>query len=174
MILVGLGANLPSPSHGGPLETCAAALDSLAAEGEVRVAVRSRWYRSRPVPASDQPWFVNAVARVETVLGPEALLARLHAIERRFGRMRGARNAARSLDLDLLAFHDRIRRGGPPPELPHPRMHQRAFVLVPLVEIAPDWRHPVLGCKASDLLADLPPGQDVVAASAPPGRSGSR
>ena len=103
MILIGLGANLPSPEHGPPQATLAAALDALAARG-ARVLRRSPWYESAPVPPSGQPWYVNAVAEVESRLSPPALLDALLAVEAGFGRTRGARNASRSVDLDLLDY----------------------------------------------------------------------
>ncbi len=158
MILIGVGSNLQSARFGSPLDTGRAALAELEREG---VALRrtSRWFESAPVPVSDQPWFVNAVAEVETRLAPDALLAVLHGIEERFGRIRRERNEARILDLDLLAYNDLVAAGPPGPSLPHPRMHQRAFVLLPLADIAPGWRHPALGKSLSDLIAALPPGQ---------------
>jgi 2-amino-4-hydroxy-6-hydroxymethyldihydropteridine diphosphokinase len=158
MVLIGLGGNLPSPA-GPPPQTFAAALAALGGYG-CRVVVRSPLYRTAPVPISDQPWFVNAVAQLATGLGPEALLAALLAVEARFGRQRGVANAARTLDLDLLAY-DEICRDGPGLTLPHPRLHLRAFVLRPLVDLAPDWRHPRLGRTARELLAALPPGETV-------------
>jgi 2-amino-4-hydroxy-6-hydroxymethyldihydropteridine diphosphokinase len=160
-ILVALGANLPTERHGPPR----AALDSGLAELErrgVKILRRSRWYESAPVPISDQPWYVNGVAEVETLLGPEELLALLHQVEAAFGRVRREVNAPRTLDLDLLAYGDLVREeGGPPPVLPHPRMEGRAFVLLPLSEIRPDWRHPVLGRTAAELAADLPRTQAI-------------
>src|SRR5579863_301505 len=102
MILIGLCGNLPS-GVGGPDATIAAAIEALGAEG-VRVTARSGNYRSAPVPASDQPWFVNAVIAVATELPPRALLAQLHRIEARFGRVRREVNGARPLDLDILAY----------------------------------------------------------------------
>jgi 2-amino-4-hydroxy-6-hydroxymethyldihydropteridine diphosphokinase len=158
MILIALGANLPSPA-GAPQATLAAALAALEEAG-VAIVARSRWYGSEAVPRSDQPPYVNAVAAVATALDPVALLALLHRIERRFGRARGARNAARTIDLDLLAFHDCVRAGEGDPILPHPRLHERAFVLRPLAEIAPDWRHPTLGRSITELIAALPPDED--------------
>lgn len=153
MILIGLGANLPS-ALGPPEVTVAAALDALGAEG-VRLVRHSPWYRSRPVPASAQPWYVNGVALVETTHPPDDLLALLHRIEARFGRVRGEINAARSLDLDLLDYEGRISIAGDTPVLPHPRLHERAFVLLPLRDVAPDWRHPRFGRTAADLVAAL-------------------
>ena len=159
MILIGLGGNLAS-AVGAPQATLAAALAALEREG-VRVTARSRWYRSAPVPRSDQPDFVNAAVAVETALDPRALLALLHGIEARFGRIRGAANAARTLDLDLLAYRGGVSAGDDGgPILPHPRLHERAFVLLPLAEIAPDWRHPLLNRSVRELVAVLTPGQD--------------
>ena len=92
--------------------------------------------KAPPWPPSDQPWYANAVVRLETRLDPVALLARLHAVERAFGRVRSVPNAPRALDLDLID-HDGSLRGEGAPLLPHPRMATRAFVLLPLSELAP-------------------------------------
>lgn len=160
MILLGLGANLPSASHGRPEATLAAALAALAAEG-VMVERLSPWYRSAPMPAADnQPWYVNGVAAVATRLTPEALLALLHRVEQRFGRVRRERNEPRVLDLDLLDYDGRVQPGDGA-VLPHPRLHERAFVLLPLRDVAPGWRHPTLGRGVDELIAALPPGQQV-------------
>ena len=156
MILIGLGANLESPEFGPPPKSLEAALRLIAERGP-RIVARSRWYRSAPVPPSDQPWFVNGVAAVETVLEPVALLQVLHDVEARFGRVRRERNEARVLDLDLLAYDDRVSAEGETPVLPHPRLQDRAFVLRPLAEVAPHWHHPRLNRTATELLAALPP-----------------
>ncbi len=158
-ILIAVGANLPSPEFGRPRATCEAALSALARRG-VRLVRRSRWFESAPVPASDQPWFVNGVAVVATDLPPESLLLLLHDVERGLGRERREINAARVIDLDLLAYGDLV-RSEPPPVLPHPRLPERAFVLLPLADVAPDWRHPADGRSVREMLHALPPGQRV-------------
>ncbi|HYB54933.1 MAG TPA: 2-amino-4-hydroxy-6-hydroxymethyldihydropteridine diphosphokinase [Alphaproteobacteria bacterium] len=157
MILIALGANLPTERFGEPRAACEAALAELEARG-IRVVRRSRWYRSRPVPPSGQPDYVNGVVAVETTLDPRALLAELHSIEAAFGRERREKGAARTLDLDLIAYHERVSDGGAgEPVLPHPRLASRAFVLRPLSDVAPDWRHPASGRTLAELLADLDP-----------------
>jgi 2-amino-4-hydroxy-6-hydroxymethyldihydropteridine diphosphokinase len=160
-ILIALGANLPTERFGPPRAALEAALSEMSRRG-VRVLARSRWWESAPVPPSDQPWFVNGVAEVATPLEPEALLALLHEVEASFGRVRREVNAPRTLDLDLLAYGDLVRgEEGPPPTLPHPRMASRAFVILPLAEIRPHWRHPVLGLTAADLARALPKEQAI-------------
>ncbi len=157
-LYIGLGANLPHPRFGLPRATLEHVLTLLPAAG-LRVVARSRWYESAPVPVSDQPWFVNGVIRAETNLAPAAVLAELHRIEAELGRRRGARNAARSVDLDILAIGNLVLNGPTPPIVPHPRLAERAFVLLPLAELAPDWRHPATGAAISDLIAALPRDQ---------------
>jgi 2-amino-4-hydroxy-6-hydroxymethyldihydropteridine diphosphokinase len=157
MILIGIGSNLAAPLAETPLATVAAALAALPAIG-IRVTACSRWYLSEPVPVSDQPWFVNGVAMVAGGLGPAALLDRLLAVEAAFGRRRGVPNAARTLDLDLLDYESCL-CDTPTLVLPHPRLHQRRFVLEPLCEITPGWRHPQIHLTAAELLARLPSGQ---------------
>lgn len=153
MILIGLGANLSGP-WGTPASAIERALIRLTERGIV-VCARSRLYDSAPWPPSDQTRYVNAVARIDTALSPAELLAVLHAIEAEAGRVRGAANAARTLDLDLLDYEGRIEDG--PPHVPHPRLHERGFVLSPLSEVAPEWRHPVTGEGLGTLMTRLPP-----------------
>jgi 2-amino-4-hydroxy-6-hydroxymethyldihydropteridine diphosphokinase len=159
MILIGIGGNLESERFGPPRETLSAALAALEANG-IRIIERSGWYRSEPVPRSDQPWFANAVASLATTLGPNELLAALQITETRFGRARGVPNAARVLDLDLLDYQGEVLQTAFL-VLPHPRLHQRRFVLAPLAEIAPDWRHPLFGRRAEQLLARLTDEQKI-------------
>jgi len=128
---VALGANL-----GNPLLTIRAAITALdAIPASTRLAVSSL-YRTAPVGLKHQPDFINAVAALETQLAPQELLDALFAIEAGFGRRRSIRNAPRTLDLDLLLHGDATLQT-PTLTLPHPRMHERAFVLAPLAEIAP-------------------------------------
>lgn len=159
MIFIGLGANLPSTAFGPPAATCEAALGRLAECGAAPRR-RSRWYRSRPEPDHGEPWFVNGVAEVETALAPLELLAVLHRIEAEIGRVRGAPNAPRCIDLDLLDYGGRLSGPADTLILPHPRMHLRAFVLYPLAELAPDWRHPRSGASIGALVGALSPDQD--------------
>jgi len=171
--LIGLGGNLPSAS-GSPRETLEAALALLAGRG-LRVVAQSPWYRSPAFPPGAGPDFVNGAAALASDLAPEAVLALLHEVERALGRERHRRWAPRPCDLDLVACGDRVlpdaatqaawmalgpeaqRRAAPDRLiLPHPRLHERAFVLIPLADIAPDWRHPVLRRTAAELAGAIP------------------
>lgn len=144
---VALGANL-----GDPAATVAAAFEALATIAGTRVDASSSLYRTAPVGLRNQPDFINAVARLQTVLPAPELLEALFAIEARFGRRRSVPNAPRTLDLDLLLYGETV-LGTPRLILPHPRLHERAFVLAPLLEIAPDISIPGLGGAAALLAA---------------------
>ncbi|MGH9599778.1 MAG: 2-amino-4-hydroxy-6-hydroxymethyldihydropteridine diphosphokinase [Terracidiphilus sp.] len=151
---IGLGSNLPSCA-GSPEATLAAAATRLAALG--RVVARSSLYSTAPVGLAAQPRFVNAVAALETALAPRALLDALMAIEQEFGRDRAANvpNGPRTLDLDILLFGNYV-VGEAGLEIPHPRLAERAFVLVPLNEIAPEAVDPRSGHTVIELLQSLP------------------
>ena len=153
MILIGIGGNLESAQFGPPCDTLTAALAALK-EKRIRILTRSGWYRTEPVPRSDQPWFVNAVVSLATELGAKDLLNALQATERQFGRVREEPNAPRILDLDILDYQGEV-MDTTSLVLPHPRLHERRFVLIPIAEIAPDWRHPILELTAVQLLAQL-------------------
>lgn len=140
-MFVGLGANL-----GDPRAAVVQAFDQLAALPATRLVARSAVYRTAPVDAQG-PDYCNAVAELATALEPQALLQALQTIEHRHGRQRPYANAPRTLDLDLLLYGQR-QIDEPGLTLPHPRLQQRAFVLVPLLELAPELVHPVLGPAA--------------------------
>lgn len=144
---VGLGSNLADP-----LMQVRQALAELDAIRDTRVTARSSFFRTAPVGDPDQPDFINAVARLETTLPPRALLEALLDIESRHGRRRSVRNAPRTLDLDLLLYGDEVLQDEDRLTLPHPRLQQRAFVLAPLAEIAPETTVPGRGL-VKDLLA---------------------
>jgi len=150
---VGLGSNLDHPQR-QLLEAC----EALSHLPRTRLVRRSSFYRSAPVGKTDQPDFVNAVAALRTELAPAELLQALLQLEAQQGRVRSVPNAARTLDLDLLLFDARVIHE-PGLDVPHPRMHERAFVLVPLAELDPKLNIPGRGTVA-DLLP-LVAGQDV-------------
>ncbi|OSQ53174.1 2-amino-4-hydroxy-6-hydroxymethyldihydropteridine diphosphokinase [Marivita geojedonensis] len=171
---IALGANLPSGER-SPTDTLLAALDELGRTGVVDLIV-SPFYSTPCFPPGAGPDYVNAAARFKSRLTPDAMLARLHEIEAQFGRERHVRWGMRTLDLDLIACDGMVlpnletyarwrdlpqkTQKSQAPEtliLPHPRMQDRAFVLVPMRDIAPDWRHPVLDLTVDEMCNRLSP-----------------
>lgn len=167
-ILLAFGANLPSP-EGAPSATIAAAIERLASRGFDVVAVSS-FYRTPAVVLDGgavSPPYINACAKLRWYADAEAILAVAQQLERDFGRIPSARWTARPLDIDLLACGDAVLPDGvawravaesadpaailPEPVVPHPRLHIRGFVLAPLLDVAPEWRHPVLGRTVQQL-----------------------
>ncbi len=155
MILVGVGSNVAAAGFNTPLETIWAAL-SIFPDYGINIDGYSAWYETAPVPSSSQPWFVNGVLQVGTDHEPDITLQMLHKIEARFGRQRVKRNEARTLDLDLLDFNGLVTKYGNTVILPHPRIGERAFVLLPLRDVCPTWISPSTGCGIKDLIAQLP------------------
>jgi 2-amino-4-hydroxy-6-hydroxymethyldihydropteridine diphosphokinase len=164
-IIIALGANLPG-SCGGPLATLRAALGVMPTFG-IRVVNVAPFYRTPALADYVQPDYVNSVAEIEAAEPPEALLQKLHRLEALFGRVRRERWAPRVVDIDLLDYRGLVTPGrngrsgvaGMPIALPHPGISGRGFVLIPLRDIAPDWRHPISGESVERLIAALPPGE---------------
>jgi 2-amino-4-hydroxy-6-hydroxymethyldihydropteridine diphosphokinase len=182
LCLIAMGGNLPSEA-GMPAETLMAAVAKLGAEG-AQIEALSRFYRTVAFPAGSGPDFVNAALTMRMPGSPEEVLDCLHRVEAAFGRLRAQRWGARAIDLDLIAMGDQVspdratfemwlrldpleqqRRAPDRLILPHPRMQERAFVLVPLADVAPGWGHPVLGRSVAEMLAALP--EDARAAVTP-------
>jgi 2-amino-4-hydroxy-6-hydroxymethyldihydropteridine diphosphokinase len=149
---IGLGAN-----EGNPRRQLEEAIIRLAATEEIELVRASSFYLNPPLGPPGQPWYVNAVIQVRTRLTPEELLRVLHRVEQDLGRVRRERWGPRVIDLDLLLYNG-VMLSGPDLCLPHPEMHKRSFVLVPLAEIAPRAWHPALEKTASELLEKLDSG----------------
>lgn len=160
-IFLGIGANLVADGYSSAEEGCLAAIDSLK-EDAIEVVAISPFYKTAPVPISDQPWYFNAVVEIATDLAPENIIGILHQREECFGRIRFERNEARVLDIDIIDFRGMVMDGNL--MLPHPRMHERAFVLKPLADLAPDWRHPVTSVHIRELLAEAEKTQAITRA----------
>ena len=155
MIFIGIGSNTPATGFVSPKATIRAAID-LFDDFDITLVRLSKFYLTSPVPASDQPWFVNCVAQIETSLSPAACMTNLHHLESAFQRVRSVPNASRTLDLDLLDYNGVVTGNQSMLRLPHPRINDRAFVLFPLSEICPNWVSPLDGSNLEELINKLP------------------
>jgi 2-amino-4-hydroxy-6-hydroxymethyldihydropteridine diphosphokinase len=155
-VFIGIGSN-----QGDKHQNISSAVDLLRQRPQILIQRVSSLYRTEPVGFKEQDWFLNGVLCVATELPAEALLRATMEIEQSLGRLRSAQWGPRTIDLDLL-FYGSLQLESSCLTVPHPRLHDRRFVLVPLVEIAPEWVHPVLDRSMRDLLASLPIGDQIV------------
>ena len=146
---IGIGSN-----QGDPVENCRRAVEGIVSDGRNRLVRCSSLYRTEPMGPKDQDWFVNGVVLLETSLGPGQLLEFLLSLEKEMGRVRRERWGPRVIDLDILFYGEEVieEKGL---QIPHPRLHERRFVLIPLTEISPDLKHPRLGKTVSQILSEL-------------------
>jgi 2-amino-4-hydroxy-6-hydroxymethyldihydropteridine diphosphokinase len=170
-VFIAFGSNV-----GDRLHYCDRALTLLSLLPGIRAVAVSSLYETEPVRDTTDPgpaWFLNGVVQLETDLPSRRLLEACREAERALGRDLARRGGPRTLDLDILFYGDRIIRDGDL-QIPHPRLHQRRFVLEPLAELAPDWRHPVLYRSVRELLAQLPHSARVLRRDPPSSRYGAR
>ena len=153
MIYIGIGSNLNGKKNETPLQNCNKALVEL--KKEVNICNISSWYKSEPIPVSNQPWYVNGVVEISTNKSSIDLLEFILNIEEFFGRMRKKKNEARILDLDIIDYKKKILYKKNKLIIPHPRMHQRSFVLQPLFELNPRWIHPITKKGIKELIRNL-------------------
>ena len=157
---IAIGGNLIPQGYETLEDVMKDAFATIDALSDISIVGCSNWYETAPVPISDQPWYLNGVFAIETSLDAKALLAQLHEIEASFGRVRNVRNEARILDLDVIDYQGEI-HDDETICLPHPRMHLRAFVLLPIQDLDPSWHHPVTGKSVGQLIEEMPEGQDI-------------
>ena len=153
MIYIGIGSNLNGKKNETPLQNCNKALVEL--KKEVNICNISSWYKSEPIPVSNQPWYINGVVEISTNKSSIDLLEFILNIEEFFGRVREKRNEARILDLDIIDYKKQIIYKKNKLIIPHPRMHQRSFVLQPLCELNPKWMHPITKKGIKELIRNL-------------------
>lgn len=154
-VFLSLGSN-----QGEKKANCARAVSEILGLEGSRLIAQSSWYHTQPWGKEDQDWFTNGVIQVETPLDPHELLGQLKAIESHVGRRDTSRWGPRLIDIDIL-FYDHLRIESPELTIPHPRAHERNFVLAPMAEIAPHFVHPVLNQAMSRLLKDAPDRKEV-------------
>tara|TARA_B100001245_G_C22758927_1_gene367281 strand:+ start:239 stop:736 length:498 start_codon:yes stop_codon:yes gene_type:complete len=153
LIYIGIGSNLNGKNNETPLQNCKKALEEL--KKEVNICKISSWYKSEPIPVSNQPWYINGVVEISTNKSSIDLLEFILNIEEFFGRVREKKNEARILDLDIIDYKKKILYKKNKLIIPHPRMHQRSFVLQPLQELNPKWIHPIKKKGLKELISNL-------------------
>jgi len=153
LIYIGIGSNLNGKNNETPLQNCKKALVEL--KKEVNICKISSWYKSEPIPVSNQPWFINGVIEISTNKSSLDLLEFILSIEKVFGRVREKKNEARILDLDMIDYKKKILYIKNKLIIPHPRMHERSFVLQPLSELNPKWMHPIKKKGIKELIRNL-------------------
>ena len=160
MIYIGIGSNLNGKNNETPLENCKKALVEL--KKEVNICKISSWYKSEPIPVSNQPWYINGVVEISTSKSSIDLLEFILNTEEFFGRVRKKKNEARILDLDIIDYKKKILYIKNKLIIPHPRMHERSFVLQPLSELNPKWMHPIKKKGIKELIRNLNDKQKIL------------
>ena len=160
MIYIGIGSNLNGKNNETPLQNCKKALKEI--KKEVSISKVSSWYKSEPIPVSNQPWFVNAVIEISTNKSSLDLLKFILNIEENFGRIRVQKNEARIIDLDIIDYKKKIIYKKNELITPHPRMHERSFVLLPLSELNPKWVHPIKKKGIQELINNIKDRQKIL------------
>jgi len=156
---IAMGANLKSDLNLTLKENLEIALNMFP-DYDLNILKVSNWYKTQPIPISDQPWFINSVIKISTSKSPKELLKSLQIIEKLFGRKRNILNGPRTLDLDIIDYNGLIENNDP--ILPHPRMHIRKFVLTPLQDIEPNWVHPIMKKKIEFLIKKQKDDQKII------------
>ena len=158
-VFIAMGANLKSDLNLTIKENLEIVLN-LFPDYDLNILKVSNWYKTQPIPISDQPWFINSVIKISTNKSPTELLESLQIIEKLFGRKRNILNDPRTLDLDIIDYNGLIENNNP--ILPHPRMHIRKFVLIPLQDIEPNWVHPIMNKKIEFLIKKQKDDQKII------------
>ena len=152
-IIIGIGGNIKSKDGTHPVKVAMKAIRCLK-DYSINVTKQSSWYETEPIPKSDQPNFFNCIVFANTILNELDVLKSLHEIEHKLGRIRRVVNEARIIDLDLIDYSNKILKNKQI-VIPHPRAHQRRFVMEPLAELDKNWVHPVLKIKSKTILKNL-------------------
>lgn len=160
MIIIAVGSNLSGVWSDTPYGMCQEAVHRLSKELQCCVK-QSSWYQTSPIPASSQPLYINGAIAIEKKIEPLRLLTLLNVMEKEAGRERQQINEARPLDLDILDVNGEIINDSPRLIVPHPRLHLRGFVLYPLRDIYPQWKHPISHKSVDELIKELPDDQEI-------------